>query len=43
MVGEHAGDVIHELALAMHCNITFDKVENMLHAFPTYSEAIAAV
>ncbi len=43
MVGEHAGDVIHELALAMHLNVSFDKVESMLHAFPTYSEAIAAV
>jgi len=43
MVGEHAGDVIHELALAMHLNTTFDKVESMLHAFPTYSEAIDAI
>ena len=43
MVGERAGEVIHELALAMHLNVRFDKVQDMLHAFPTYSEAIVAI
>ena len=43
MIGGHAGEVIHELALAMHLNIKFEKVESMLHAFPTYSEVIAAL
>lgn len=43
MVGEHAGDIIHELALVMHLDVPFAKVEDMLHAFPTYSEAIAAL
>lgn len=43
MIGERAGEVIHELALVMHLNVSFDKIESMLHAFPTYSEAIAAL
>lgn len=42
MLGESAGEVIHELALAMHLGAAFDDVARMLHAFPTYSEAIAA-
>ena len=42
MLGEHAGDVIHELALAMYANIRFDDVQAMIHAYPTYSEAIPA-
>ncbi|MBT3230249.1 NAD(P)/FAD-dependent oxidoreductase [Candidatus Uhrbacteria bacterium] len=43
MIGERSGEVIHELALAMHLNVKFVKLESMLHAFPTYSEAIAAL
>lgn len=42
MTGSHAGEVVHELALAMHANISFADVASMLHAFPTYSEAIPA-
>lgn len=41
IIGSHAGELIHELALALHANISFDEVASMLHAFPTYSEAIA--
>lgn len=41
IVGERAGDVIHELALAMHAGLRFDDVAGMLHAFPTYAEAVA--
>ncbi len=40
MVGERAGEVIHELALAMHAKIPFSTVQNMIHAYPTMSEAI---
>ncbi|MCH8907553.1 MAG: hypothetical protein IH840_10725, partial [Candidatus Heimdallarchaeota archaeon] len=40
-IGERAGEVIHEAALAMHLNATIDKVASMIHAFPTYSEGIA--
>lgn len=42
MLGERAGEVIHELALAMHADIRFDDVQSMIHAYPTYSEAISA-
>lgn len=43
MIGEHAGEVIHELALGMHLNATFEEVQSMIHAFPTYNEAIVAI
>lgn len=42
MIGERSGEVIHEVALAMHAGISFETLTGMLHAFPTYSEAIAA-
>ena len=41
VIGERAGEVIHEIALAMFLNTTIDKLSEMIHAFPTYSEAIA--
>lgn len=40
MIGERSGEVIHELALAMYANIPFSKVQSMIHAYPTMSEAI---
>jgi pyruvate/2-oxoglutarate dehydrogenase complex dihydrolipoamide dehydrogenase (E3) component len=40
MVGERAGEVIHELALAMHADIPLATVQSMIHAYPTMSEAI---
>ncbi|MDP2631715.1 MAG: dihydrolipoyl dehydrogenase [Candidatus Uhrbacteria bacterium] len=43
MVGPQAGEVIHEIALAMHANLKVDELESMIHAFPTYSEAVSAV
>ncbi|MFH1611350.1 MAG: NAD(P)/FAD-dependent oxidoreductase [Patescibacteria group bacterium] len=43
MIGECAGEVIHELALGMHLRAKFADVSSMIHAFPTYSEAIPAV
>lgn len=42
IMAERAGEMIHELALAMHLRATVEKVGDMIHAFPTYSEAIAA-
>ncbi len=41
IIGENAGEMIHEIAMAIHLNATIDKVANMIHAFPTYSEGIA--
>ena len=42
MVGERAGEVIHEVALAMYGNLTIDHLADMIHAYPTYSEAVTA-
>ena len=40
MLGYRAGEVIHELALAMFADVSFTKVQAMIHAYPTMSEAI---
>lgn len=40
MIGERAGEVIHEVALAMYLNVSIDKLSEMIHAYPTFSEAV---
>ncbi|MFA6018109.1 MAG: NAD(P)/FAD-dependent oxidoreductase [Patescibacteria group bacterium] len=40
MVGERAGEVVHELALAMYAKVPLSTVQSMIHAYPTMSEAI---
>ncbi len=42
ILGERAGEVIHEIALAMHAGIPFSTLASMMHAFPTYAESIPA-
>ncbi len=42
LASERAGEVIHELALAMHAGIPFRDVQSMMHAYPTWSEVIPA-
>lgn len=42
LIGERAGEVIHELALAMYANVPFAVVRGMIHAYPSWSEAIPA-
>ncbi|MFH1712558.1 MAG: dihydrolipoyl dehydrogenase [Patescibacteria group bacterium] len=42
IAGPCAGELVHEIALAMYANLTVDDLANMIHAFPTYSEAITA-
>ena len=37
---QNAGEVIHELGLAIQYGLTASQVANTLHAFPTWSEAI---
>lgn len=37
-----AGEMIHEVALAMYTNSKIDDLANMIHAYPTYSEGITA-
>lgn len=40
IVAPHAGESIHELALAVQYGLTAKEVADTLHAFPTWSEAI---
>lgn len=40
VVGPHAGEMIHELTLAIQYNMTAANVAATLHAFPTWSEVI---
>jgi dihydrolipoamide dehydrogenase len=40
VVSQHAGEVIHELGLAIQYRLTAAQLANTLHAFPTWSEAI---
>lgn len=40
MVGMCAGEVIHEITLAIYLNAKIDKLADMLHAYPTFSEAV---
>ena len=42
MIGERAGEMIHEAALAIYLNATIDKLAEMIHAFPTFSEGLKA-
>ncbi len=42
MTGERAGEVIHEIAMAMYGNMKIDDLADMIHAYPTYSEAVTA-
>lgn len=36
----HAGEIIHELALAIQYGLTAAEVANTIHAFPSWSEAV---
>lgn len=38
--GSHAGEMIHEVALAISLHARVDALANMIHAYPTFSEAI---
>lgn len=40
IVAPHAGETIHELALAIQHGLTAADLANTLHAFPTWSEAV---
>lgn len=40
VVAPHAGEVIHELTLAIQHELSAAQVANTLHAFPTWSEAV---
>lgn len=40
IVAPRAGEMIHEVALAMKCRVTAEELADMIHAYPTYSEGI---
>lgn len=40
IVAPRAGELIHELALAVHLRLNANVLSGMIHAYPTYSEAI---
>lgn len=40
VVAPHAGEIIHELTLAIQYELTAAEVANVLHAFPSWSEII---
>ena len=40
IVSPRAGEMIHELALAVNLGLTADDVASTIHAFPTWSEAV---
>ena len=40
VIGPHATEVIHEIALAMHGGLTVEQVAETIHAHPSFSEAV---
>ncbi|OGE75346.1 MAG: hypothetical protein A3C85_02340 [Candidatus Doudnabacteria bacterium RIFCSPHIGHO2_02_FULL_48_21] len=42
VVGESAGQLLHEIALAMKAKIPVTTMARMIHAYPTFSEAVGA-
>lgn len=43
VVGENAGDIIHEAALAVQHRLTVDGLTDIFHVYPTYSQAVGLV
>jgi pyruvate/2-oxoglutarate dehydrogenase complex dihydrolipoamide dehydrogenase (E3) component len=40
VLGAHAADLMHEVLMVKRLGATFDKVQDMIHAYPTYSDVI---
>jgi dihydrolipoamide dehydrogenase len=40
ILGAHAADLVHELALAMGAQLTVSQIADMIHAHPTFAEGI---
>ena len=43
LIGPEAGELIHELIVAMHCGTTVYDLQEMMHVHPSISEAINSV
>ncbi len=42
VAGNRAGEMMHEIALAIYSKNKIDDLANMIHAYPTYSEGVMA-
>jgi dihydrolipoamide dehydrogenase len=42
IVGANAAELIHEIALAMEAGVSYETVGRMVHAYPTFAEAVGA-
>ena len=40
IVGVHAGEMIHEIALAMAQNVTLREISSTMHAYPTFAQGV---
>ncbi|MGE3801492.1 MAG: NAD(P)/FAD-dependent oxidoreductase [Candidatus Kapaibacterium sp.] len=40
IVGSHAGELIHEIALAMRNSLSLREISNTLHAYPSWSQGV---
>lgn len=40
VAGHRAGEVIHELALAVACRLKLSRLAGMIHAYPTYAQLV---
>ena len=40
IVAPRAGEMIHEVALAIKCRVKASELADMIHAYPTFSEGI---
>lgn len=40
VLGAHAADLIHELALAMHAKMGMERIQSLIHAHPSLSEIL---
>jgi hypothetical protein len=39
----HAGDIIHEVALALQADVSLDHLADLIHAYPTMSQAVQSL
>ncbi len=43
ILGERAGEIIHELQVIKSLNLPISKIQSMIHAYPTYSDIIKKI
>ena len=40
ILGERAGELIHEAQLLRHLNLSFTKIASMIHVYPTFTDVV---